>query len=332
MVARRYCGGMQAPPLPLRDPDELPAPLGALVRRARSGVRDDGARIALGIEGGGLAVAMACGMAGELERLGLTPWLDAVYGTSSGSLMAAYVAAGAIADAERVLEDVCTKEFVSFTRLGRAPVVSLAFLMEVVRRRPPAIAVPGRPELHVLAARVADGTLTTLGPLAEPDDALAAIRASMAIPVWSGPPVAYRGEVFSDGGLIESIPVTTPLREGTTHVIALRSRDAAYRKGERGRLYGVAEDMVACDGSPASWGAWSASDRHATTPRPDALAAAGAGEGPLAGRATQIAPPTGTPLVGRLQVDRDRVRAAISAGARAARSALVDDDAQAVAH
>ena len=321
---------MQAPPTTLRDPEDLSPPLAALVRRARAGSRADGARIALGIEGGGLAVAMACGMAGELERLGLTTWVDAVYGTSSGSLMAAYVAAGAIDDAQRVLEDVCTREFVDFRRLGRAPVVSLAYLMDVVRTRPPALATPGRPELHVLAARVSDGVLTTLGPLTEREDALAAIRASMAIPIWSGPAVAYRGEVYSDGGLIESIPAATPLAEGATHVIALRSRDADYRKGERGRLYGLAEDTVVRR-LPGEL-------RRLVRERParydaeaDALAAAGAGHGPLAGRATQITPPVGTPLVGRLQVDRERVRAALAAGARAARSALVDDDAQPVA-
>ena len=330
MVAPGILPRMQSAVPSLRDPDALPAPLAALVRRARAGTRADGARIALGIEGGGLAVAMGCGMAGELERLGLTPWVDAVYGTSSGSLMAAYVAAGAIADAERVLEDVCTRAFVDFRRLGRSPVVSLAFLMEVVRRRPPAIADPGRPELHVLAARVRDGELRTLGPLTEREDALAAIRASMAIPVWSGPAVAYRGEVYSDGGLIESIPVDTPLRDGATHVIALRSRDAAYRKGERGRLYGLAEDAVASR-LPGEL-------RRLIRERParydaeaGALAAADAGSGLLAGRATQLAPPVGTPLVGRLEVDRDRVRAAIAAGAMAARSALVDDDAQALA-
>lgn len=316
---------------PLRDPETLPAPLAALLRRARAGTRDDGARIALGIEGGGLAVAMACGMAGELERLGLTAWLDVVYGTSSGSLMAAYVAAGATDDAERVLEDVCTPQFVSFARLGRAPVVSIDHLMGVVRGRPPRIGVPGRPELRVLAARVHGGDLRTLGPLTEDEDALAAIRASMAIPVWSGPAVDYRGETYSDGGLIESIPVTTPLAEGATHVIALRSRDAVYRKGSRGRLYGIAEDAVAAR-LPGDL-------RRLIRERParydaeaDALAAAAAGAGPLAGRVTQLAPPPGTPLVGRLQVERDRVRAAIAAGARAARSALVDDDPQPVAH
>jgi len=319
---RKQIGGTDADvAVSLKDPDELPGPLASLVRRAQAGARDDGARIVLGIEGGGLAVAMACGMALALERLGLTQWLDAVYGTSSGSLMAAYVAGGTTADGERVLEDVCTREFVSFTRLGRAPVVSIDHLFGVVRRRPPVVGAPGRPELRVLAARISDGRLDTLGPLTDHEDALAAVRASMAIPVWSGPAVAYREEIYSDGGLIESVPVSTPLAEGATHVIALRSRDAAYRKGRHGRLYGLAEDAVASR-LPGDL-------RRLVRERPgrydaeaDALQAAAAGAGALAGRATQIAPPPGTPLVGRLQVDRDRVRAAVAAGTRAALAAL----------
>ena len=85
----------------------------------------------------------------------------------------------------------------------------------------------------------------TLGPLTDRDDALAAIRASMAIPVWSGPAVAYRGELLSDGGLIESIPVDDAARRGR-HA---RDRAALARlrptaRAARGRLYGVAEDLV----------------------------------------------------------------------------------------
>ena len=306
---------------PLRDPDELPAPLAALVRRARAGSRDDGLRLALGIEGGGLSVAMACGMALALERLGLTAWLDVVYGTSSGSLMAAYVAGGDTADAEHVLEAACTKEFVRLARLGRSPVVSVDFLMGIVRGRPPLVGAPGRPELRVLAVGVHDGLLRTLGPFSEQGDALAAIRASMAIPVWSGPAVAYGGDLLSDGGLIESIPVDTPLAEGATHVIALRSRDWAYRKGRRGRLYGVAEDVV---GSRLP-GRLPQLIRE-RPPRYDAevgeLEAATRGAGRLADRVTQLAPEPGTPLVGRLQIDRDVVRAAIRAGDRVVTGAL----------
>lgn len=305
----------------IREPEQLAPPLAALVRRAQTGTRDDGERIALGIEGGGLAVSMACGMALALERLGLTRWIDAVYGTSSGALMAAYVAAGSAAQAARTLEHVCTREFVSFARIGRAPVVSMDHLLAVVRRSPPALDHRQRPELRVLAARVSDGRLCTLGPLTGTEDALDAVRASMAIPVWSGPAVAYRGEVYSDGGLIESIPVETPLSEGATLVIALRSRDAAYRKGRRGRIYRAAEDAVAAR-LPGEL-------RRLIRERParydaeaDALAQAAAGEGRLAARATQLAPPAGTQLVGRLQIDRARVRAAVLAGERAALAAL----------
>jgi len=307
----------------LRDPGELAPPLAALARRAQAGTREDGAWIALGIEGGGLAVSMACGMALALERLGLTRWLDVVYGTSSGALMAAYVAAGSTARAVRALEQVCTREFISFARIGRAPVVSIDHLLAVVRGDPPPLDGADRPELRVLAARVSDGRLCTLGPLSDTEDALDAVRASMAIPVWSGPAVAYQGEIYSDGGLIESIPVETPLREGATHVIALRSRDAAYRKGRRGRLYRAAEDAVAAR-LPGEL-------RRLIRERParydaeaDALAQAAVGAGPLAGRATQLAPDAGTPLVGRLQVDRARVRAAVLAGERAALAALAD--------
>ena len=305
----------------LRDPDELPAPLAALVRRADACSRADGEHLALGIEGGGLAVAMACGMALALEQLGLTQWLDVVYGTSSGSLMAAYVAGGATGDGERVLEDVCTREFVDFRRIGRSPVVSIDHLLAVVRRRPPRIGDAGRPQLRVLAVRVDDGRLLTLGPLTEAEDALAAIRASMAIPVWSGPAVAYRGEIYSDGGLIESIPVRTPLAEGASHVIALRSRDGAYRKGRRGRAYRTAENLVASrlpgelrrliGERPARY------DQEARN-----LESATVGTGPLGGRVAQLAPPTGTPLVGRLQADRDHVRAAVAAGRAVALGAL----------
>jgi predicted acylesterase/phospholipase RssA len=307
---------------PLRDPDELPAPLAALVRRAGAGSRDDGLRLALGIEGGGLSVAMACGMALALERLGLTAWLDAVYGTSSGSLMAAYVAGGDTADAERVLEDACTKDFVRLARLGRSPVVSVDYLMGIVRGRPPLVGAAGRPELRVLAVGVNDGRLRTLGPFSGRDDALAAIRASMAIPVWSGPAVAYGGDLLSDGGLIESIPVDTPLAEGATHVIALRSRDWAYRKGRRGRLYGVAEDLVGAR-LPGRLPQLIAERPARYDTEVGELEAATRGEGRLAGRVTQLAPEPGTPLVGRLQIERDVVRAAVRAGERVVTGALL---------
>lgn len=295
---------MTAPP-----PD---TPLRLLAARARGG-GEDGARIALGVEGGGVAVAMAAGMASGLERAGLTAGLDAVYGTSSGALVAAYAAAGRMDEALEILEASCTRAFIDLRRIGRRPVVALDHLMELIAARPPHGATGDAPGLRVLVAGAHDGVLRTLGPFGDEAELLEGVRASMAIPFWSGPPVFVDGEMVADGGLIESIPVATPLAEGATHVLALRSRDAGYRKGRRGRLRGLAEDRVLnrlpgrvpdlARARPARYDA----EAHA-------LAEAGAGRGPWAGRVLQLAPPAGTPLVGRLEVDLAKVRAAVAAG------------------
>ena len=307
----------------LRAPETIADPgLRLLVRRAIDGRRADGAHLAIGIEGGGMAVSMATGMALALERLELMAQADSVYGTSAGALAAAYAAAGRMGDAATVLSQACTRAFIDPVRpLRGRPVVSLDHLMGLVRARPPMPRAGPGPDLRVLVAGVDDGGLRTLRGFGDLGEVLEAVRAGMTIPFFAGAAARYRGTLVSDGGLLESIPVATPLAEGATHVIALRSRDPAYRKGRRGRLYGVAEDLVIgrlpgrlpelIRARPARYDA-----------EADALAGAAQGRGPLAGRAVQLAPAAGTPLVGRLQTDRARVAAAIEAGARVVIEAL----------
>ncbi len=301
--------------------------LRVLMRRAHGAGRDDGAHVAVGIEGGGLAVSMAAGMALALEQLGLMAQVDSVYGTSAGALVAAYAAAGRMDDAALILPQTCTRDFISPAHLLRAkPVVSLDHLMGLVRARPPqprAGEGAGGPDLRILVTRVQDGTLRTLRGFPDVTGVLAAVRAGMAIPFFAGAAVEYQGELVSDGGLIESIPVDTPLAEGATHVIALRSRDTTYRKGARGRLYGVAEDLV-IERLPGMLAELIRARPGRYDAEAEELAAAARGEGPLAGRATQLAPAPGTPLVGRLQVDRGKVLAALGAGAQVVLDALTE--------
>ncbi|WP_435848577.1 patatin-like phospholipase family protein [Streptomyces javensis] len=60
-----------------------------------------------------------------------------------------------------------------------------------------------------------------------------ALRASAALPMLAGGPVAVGGRRYYDAGLAESIPYRQALRDGATHVLVLRSRppvqDAALR-------------------------------------------------------------------------------------------------------
>ena len=52
---------------------------------SRPGERDDGFRVALAIEGGGMRGTISAGMALALDELGLVPAFDAVYGASAGA-------------------------------------------------------------------------------------------------------------------------------------------------------------------------------------------------------------------------------------------------------
>ena len=61
---------------------------------SRAGERRDGMKIALAIEGGGMRGCVAAGMAAAVSELGLIESFDAVYGSSAGSLIGAYMLSG----------------------------------------------------------------------------------------------------------------------------------------------------------------------------------------------------------------------------------------------
>jgi hypothetical protein len=66
-----------------------------LATRARAGsqagARQDGFRVALAVEGGGMRGTISAGMALALDELGLVTAFDAVYGASAGAITAAWL-------------------------------------------------------------------------------------------------------------------------------------------------------------------------------------------------------------------------------------------------
>ena len=80
-------------------------------------------------------------------------------------------------------------------------------------------------EYHPLATDAATGESTDLRPLiSSPVELRLALRASASLPFLAGPPVELGGRRFYDAGVAESIPFRTPLAQGATHVLLLRSR------------------------------------------------------------------------------------------------------------
>jgi predicted patatin/cPLA2 family phospholipase len=282
--------------------------------------RTDAHVVALAVEGGGMRGAVCAGMCLVLEAAGLLSSVDRVYGCSSGALSGCFAAAGQASLWATSFEDCACRAFIDPSRalLGR-PVLDLDFLFdEVIARRRPlsetGLAVG--PEFRAVAVSASRAELRVLRDFESAADVLAAARASCSIPVLTGAPPTYRGEPTVDGGLLEAIPYPTALREGATHVLVLRSRDASYRAPRPGRL---AERTVARAHPELVSLLRSCSERYNHD-------AAELERGPqrLPGLALvrQISVPPGSRLVPRFSIDRGRIIDSVRLGAYTMVSAL----------
>jgi predicted patatin/cPLA2 family phospholipase len=207
--------------------------LRALAARRGTGsrplARDDGLRIALIIEGGGMRGVISAGMALALDELGLVPTFDAVYGASAGAITGAWL----LSRPEGLLgwaEPAYAKTLIRRTALLRGrPVADVRALIEDLYQTTFPMdfaAVLASPvEFHPLATDAATGQSTDLRPLiGNPADLRLALRASAALPLLAGPPVELAGRRFYDAGVSESVPYRTALTQGATHLLVLRSR------------------------------------------------------------------------------------------------------------
>lgn len=340
---------------------ELLRVLGERLRAgSRPGQRADALRIALSIEGGGMRGTISAGMALALHELGLMPAFDAVYGASAGAISGAWLVSSRPEGLRGWAEPSYAKTLIRLSGpLRGRPVVDVRTLVEVVYQTQWPMdfgsVLASAVEYHPLATDAASGEATDLRPLiGGPAELRLALRASASLPFLAGPPVRLRGRRFYDAGVAESIPFRTPLAQGATHVLVLRSRralppanatDAAAPNGvDPDDLTGVtAAALSVNDGDPASAGnprpprevrilartalrKESPELRTALLTRSARTAAdvARIAELEASGRAMSIRPPLDSPPVSRLTTDGALLAAGFEAGRLAAFAIFAD--------
>lgn len=197
---------------------------------ATPGSRTDEHRVALVIGGGGMRGSYVAGMLRALDRAGLRPGFDEVYGSSSGAISAAAFLTGSAADCAACFhEDLSTPEFINMRRLGtRRPVVRLDHLLdEVLRVRKPldwaSLGHTPAP-LRVVATDTADLRPDELLGMSTVAEWRQALQASASIPLLAGPPVSYGGRRWVDGSVGEPLAMARALRGGATHVLVMMPR------------------------------------------------------------------------------------------------------------
>ncbi|HEX3711874.1 MAG TPA: patatin-like phospholipase family protein [Trebonia sp.] len=197
---------------------------------SRPGDRDDGYRVALSIEGGGMRGTVSAGMALALHELGLTNAFDAVYGASAGAITGAWLLSSTPEGLRGWADPDYARTLIRWSALLRGrPVVDVRTLVEVVYQTEfPmdfASVLASPVEYHPLGTDAVTGESTDLRPfIATAAELRLALRASASLPFLAGPPVQLRDRRFYDAGVSESVPFRTPLAQGATHVLVLRSR------------------------------------------------------------------------------------------------------------
>jgi predicted patatin/cPLA2 family phospholipase len=321
-----------------RMPHEVLRVLGDRLRAgSRPGNRTDGLRVVLAIEGGGMRGTVSAGMALALHELGLVPAFDAVYGASAGAITGAWLLSS---DPERLrgwAEPSYAKTLIRWSSVLRGrPVVDVRTLIEgVYQTEWPmdfASVLASAVEYHPLATDAATGESTDLRPLiANPAELRLALRASASLPFLAGPPVRLRDRRFYDAGVAESIPFRTPLAQGATHVLVLRSRLVAGAATTAGgaSVNGVAVNSVRLPRPPRSIRLLARTTLRNESPElraalftrsaRTAADVARIAELEADGRALSIRPSPATPPVSRLTTDGRLLAAAFEEGRQAVR-------------
>jgi predicted patatin/cPLA2 family phospholipase len=200
------------------------------LRRGGRGPYEDGASVALAVEGGAMRGVVSAGMVSALEELGAADLFDAVYGSSAGAINAAYFLGGQARLGTTIyFEDINNHRFIDVRRaLTGRPIVNLGFLLDDVAQRAKRLDVArvtsARAPLTVVATDVQSEQPCGLRSLSTREDLFSALRASATMPVLAGPPTSHQGRTDLDASLTEPIPVPIAETDGHTHILVLLTR------------------------------------------------------------------------------------------------------------
>jgi predicted patatin/cPLA2 family phospholipase len=207
---------------------------------SRPGHRDDGRRIALAIEGGGMRGVVSAGMVSALEEIGLRDAFDAVFGSSAGAISGAYfVARQARYGTTIFYEDINNTDFINIARwLTGKPILSLEYLLDYVCVTKKALQVDAvrtsDVPLLAVASSLTQHKSVVLTDFADNNELIEALRASARIPYFAGRPVKFRSDLLTDASIYEPIPFRAAQARGYTDIVVLLTRPAGSLRSKPG--------------------------------------------------------------------------------------------------
>ncbi|HEY1571304.1 MAG TPA: patatin-like phospholipase family protein [Pseudonocardiaceae bacterium] len=200
---------------------------------SRPGERNDGFKVGLAVEGGGLRGVVSAGMLTALEDLGYADAFDDVYACSSGAVNGAYFMNRRTWFPLTIyFDDMTTGQFLDFRRVlrGQGP-MDLDFVFDevLVDRKPLdyAAILKSAQRLHIMVTDVDDLDTLDVSDFGSPEDLRSALRASAWLPLAIRGTTQFRGHRAIDGGVLRFHPFRAAVADGCTHVLSLSTRPIA---------------------------------------------------------------------------------------------------------
>lgn len=222
-------------------------------RGYRRGIDDDGHKIGLAFDPGGLAGVVSAAMARKLSLTGVLEVVDGFYGLSSGGFNALYAASGQLQEGIEIYKDLAPDNgLVKPAKLipPRLPEMNLEVLRDALyASRPIDVRKIVEQEIPVVI-----GATDLSQPLErpvmfrstdlDPEHADRLIEQALAgghIPVVSGEPIKENGHIYTDATMTWASTIELARKDGCTDVLSLanlaRSEKSVVGRKERIATY-----------------------------------------------------------------------------------------------
>lgn len=206
--------------------------------RSKPGERDDGFKVGLAVEGGGIRGVVSAAMLTFLEDLGYADVFDDIYSCSSGSINAAYfIMRQTWFPLSIYFDDLTTGEFLDFRRIvyQRAP-MDLDYIFDdvLVKRKPLDYEsiIKAKQRLHVMVTDVDALESLNVSNFKSPADLRSALMASTWLPLATKGTAIFRGNRAIDGGILQFHPFRAAMDDGCSHILSLSTRPIAPLKNK----------------------------------------------------------------------------------------------------
>jgi predicted patatin/cPLA2 family phospholipase len=207
-------------------------PVLKILRRRREtgskpGARDDSAKVALAIEGGGMRGVISAAMCTQLDDAGFSDAFDVVYGGSAGAINATFfVAQQCWYPLSIYFDDLATADFVKYSRvLSGGSIMNLDYMFDEVLRSAKVLdyqaAIESPVSLVITVTDVDARDTVAFRDFDATGELESILRASVHLPSAVRGVAEYRGRRLLDGAVLAPLPFRLAIDDGCTHVLSL---------------------------------------------------------------------------------------------------------------